>query len=132
MATYNIDITSKAIRSFGSSSDLGKNLVHMHYKFDHSEDSNKVKAITHYLHDTTGNWLVVGKVGADMMDYRFIRVVIDIAAGSKTEEEKQDLLRRTLECCMDYERKNAQKCEIEVRVNEVEKGDVVRIYPAER
>ena len=64
-----------------------------------------------------------------MMSYRFIRVVIDIAAGSKTADEKQDMMRRTMECCMDYEGKKAQDCEFEIRINEVEESNVVRTLP---
>lgn len=61
-----------------------------------------------------------------MMNYRYIRVIIDILAGSKTEDEKQDLMRRTMECCLDYEGKKAQDCEFEIRINEVEESNVMR------
>lgn len=61
-----------------------------------------------------------------MMNYRYIRVIIGILAGSKTEDEKQDLMRRTMECCMDHEGKKAQDCEFEIRINEVEESNVMR------
>lgn len=63
------------------------------------------------------------------MNYRYIRVIIDITAGSKTADEKQGLMRRTMECCMEYEGKKAQDCEFEIRINEVEESNVVRTLP---
>lgn len=124
MATYNVDITSKAVKSF---SNLDKRLVAAHCAFDTSIPANAIKVITHHLHNSTGNWLYVGGSEADGMNYRYIRIIIDIPAGSKTADEKQDLLRRISECCIDYEGKNAQGCEIWVRVNEVDQSNVIRV-----
>ncbi|RMX99046.1 hypothetical protein D0868_09747 [Hortaea werneckii] len=77
---------------------------------------------------SSGNGLIVGS-GGDMMSYRHIRVIIDISAGSKTANEKQDMMRHTMECCMEYEGKKAQDCEFEIRINEVEEGNVMRMLP---
>lgn len=64
------------------------------------------------------------------MNYRYIRVVIDVMAGAKDAADKDDLMRRALECCMDFEGKHASECEIEVRINEIEQCHVMRVDPA--
>ena len=66
------------------------------------------------------------------MNYRYIRVIIDLMAGSKAAEEKQELMKLTLECCKSYAQKHAEETEVEVRVNEVDGGNVMRVLPVPR
>lgn len=129
MTTYNIHETSKATRSF--TTDLGQRLIESHRRFNPNDDPSSIQVLTYFLHSSSGNGLIVGS-GGDMMNYRYIRVVIDIAAGSKTADEKQDIMRRTMECCMDYEGKKAQDCEFEIRINEVEEGNMMRMLPGRK
>lgn len=55
MATYNVDITSKAIKSFD---DLPNRLVTMHRKFDSIIHPRDIKVITNFLHNSTGRHAV--------------------------------------------------------------------------
>lgn len=66
------------------------------------------------------------------MNYRYIRVIIDVMAGAKTAADKEELMRGVLEGCMDFEGKHASECEIEVRINEVEQSNVMRVDAATR
>lgn len=60
--------------------------------------------------------------------YRYIRVVIDVQKGKlRTAEEKQELLQRTVDACLKHEGRHAEECEVEVRINEVEVGDCLRV-----
>lgn len=127
MATYNVDITSKAVRTFGDS--LEKRLIQSHRSFDNTASLFTIKVIMHHCQSSHGYWLRVGGYHGDQINYRFIRVIIDIAAGERSYNEKQELLQKTMECCMDYQGKHAPECEIEVRINEVEEGDVMVVRP---
>lgn len=62
---------------------------------------------------------------------RYVKVVIEIPAQSKSAPEKEDLLRRTLETCIDYV-KYPETTEIEVRIQEVQPEDCVSIRPGGR
>ena len=99
MATYNIDITSKAIKYF---ENLNQRIVAMHCKLEPATDADSIKCITNYLHNGYGNWLAIGGKSKEMK-FRYIRIVIDVMAGSKTASLKEELMRGTLECCMMYE-----------------------------
>ncbi|TKA21686.1 hypothetical protein B0A50_08754 [Salinomyces thailandicus] len=127
MATYNIDLTSKATRSF--TEDLPKRLIASHRKDDPSVHPSALKVLTRHLHSSRGNLLYSGIGGGNEMNTRYIRVIVDLAAGSKTDQDKQGLMKRTLQCCIDYQGKHAKDCEFEVRINEVNEGNVLRMCP---
>ena len=78
-----------------------------------------------------GNWFHNG-LGLDAMDHRYIRIAIDIPAGSLDEKAKQDLLQRVINVCVEYEKKHAGETEMEVKVNEVEPGKVLNVQPTAR
>jgi hypothetical protein len=93
--------------------------------FDHSTPAGAVKAITHLLRGSRIGSLFTGD-GCHERSRRYIRVVIDIPRDSWRVEEKQELLRRTIDCCVEYEGRHANECEIEVQLNEVDERDVMR------
>ena len=134
MATYNLTMTSKASSSIASPS-LFARLISSHRRFDPSMPSSAIKIIEIYLSNSYGIWLHIGTNGVDQQNYRYIRVVIDVPAstfrGDSGPQRKRELLQRTLECCQGYEGKKAADCEYEVRVNEVENEDVLRVAPTE-
>jgi hypothetical protein len=84
--------------------------------------------ILRYLDDEThrvyisGLYRPIGQVGRY---YRYMRVVIDIPAGSKTIEEKKTLMKMVLSCCVKYQRDKAETCEIETKINDVDLGHVI-------
>ena len=51
---------------------------------------------------------------------------------TKDAAQKEDLMRRTLEACMDYVGKKAEGTEIEVLINEVKPEDVMKISTSGR
>ncbi|RMY90601.1 hypothetical protein D0861_03570 [Hortaea werneckii] len=126
MTTYNIDITSKAARIF-TTRQLSQRLIESHLRANPTDNPSSIKVLTNLLHNKSGNELSVGSDG-DMMNYRYIRVIVDIPAESKTEDEKQDLMQRTMACCIAYEGKKAEDCEFEIRINEVAEGNVRRAF----
>lgn len=63
------------------------------------------------------------------MNHRFMRVIVDIDAGSKSATEKEQLMRRVVDLCIEYEKRHAEKTEIEVRINEIQKANVMRVQP---
>ncbi|KAK3723768.1 hypothetical protein LTR37_001649 [Vermiconidia calcicola] len=136
MATYNVDITSKALKSLtaglgftslgtrswgASSNNLGQDLIAMHCDFDTTADRRAVRVVTHYLYNESGNWFLTGDGGSEMNE-RYIRVVVDVEAGSKTAERKEELLKRIVDVCVQYEGKKADECEFEAMVKEDWKG----------
>lgn len=127
MATYNLTLSGKAFRSF-TTDGLPERLVESHSKFDPSISSADLRAIkviqtvTDHHSDDYNLYLGPELRGRNT---RYIRTIIDIPAG-KTEQQKRELLQRTTQCCMDYQGKRADECEIEVRINEVDERNVMR------
>ncbi|KAH7357344.1 hypothetical protein BKA66DRAFT_473419 [Pyrenochaeta sp. MPI-SDFR-AT-0127] len=116
--TYNVSITDKASRSF---LELDKYIL-ANYP---PTQRNRIRILTNYLHSSYGSWS-----HPDDAMYRYIHVVIDIPKGRlQTSEHKQDLLRKTIEACREYQGKKADDCEIEVRINEFNEEDVARFVP---
>ena len=122
MATYFVYYTTAASRSF---SEFEPRLIASHRQFDPSLHSSAIKIITHYLHRSEVNRLITGD-GRDASSARWIRIVIEIPRGRHTDEAKQQLLQRTTQACLDYQGKHASQCEIEVRIEEFEEGNVLR------
>jgi hypothetical protein len=120
---YNVDITSKAHRPW---SNLGKKLVDAHVACEPSTPPNAIKVIT-YPHKIDNYITLYVGSGANEKNYRYIRVIIDIPAGSRTAAEKEILLKTASQCCLDYQKKGAHKCEVEVRINEVDEVNVLRV-----
>lgn len=127
MATYNIDITSKAIRNFNE--NLCERLVSSHHLFDKSVPARSIRVIRNLMNNASGGSLHAGG-GGNAMNKRYIRIIIDIPAGRETQERKRELLQRTTQCCIDYQGKHASACDIEVRINEVDEQDVMRTSAA--
>lgn len=126
MATYNLTITSKANKTFANP-DLPERLVRSHQSLDTSLPAHAIRVIENYLHNSYGNFYF--GAGQSAMSKCYIRVIIDIRAGSKTREEKYELMRRTLACCQEYEGKKASQCTVEVRINEIEDENVMLYDP---
>lgn len=125
--TYTLSITSKAIRSF-SSPDLPARLVAAHRAFDPSVPASSIRVITSFLHNAHGNWLYVGGSRADMMHYRYVRVVVEVPVGEgegMTVERKGELMRRVAGEVEQYAGKRAKETEVDVVVREVGRGDEV-------
>lgn len=120
--TYNISITSKAIKSFR---DLNPALISAHLSLLPNTPRSSIRIITHMLHSSQGKWFYAAGTGEDEMHYRFIQVVIEVVTGSLTGEEKGQLMRRVVEVCGEYEGKRKEETEVEVRVSEVDEGDVL-------
>lgn len=105
--------------------NLNEELVKTHRIFDRSIPLGAVKVILRYL-DDDGSSLYVGDTNGSIgLLYRYMRIVIDIPAGSKTSEEKKALLTMVSACCVRYQRDKVETCEIEIRLNEVDLDDVV-------
>lgn len=135
MATYNVTITSKALKDIP---DLCHSLVQEHRAFDPTTPLSAIKVIVTQLYQESGGYLYVGtgaanpsnyRHGPNQTNYRYMRVVIDARPGSKTTIDKKALLTRVMERCMDYQGKKAKDCEIEVRINEIKEEDMIRIDP---
>jgi hypothetical protein len=133
MATYNVDISFKALRSLGGSfanddklaRSLAKGLVDMHIAIDPSTPRDNIKVITHCSLGPQHNWLYVG-TGQTGSDYGHMRVVIDVSVGSKGAQEKQELLGQTMEFCKKTFEDKIMKIEFEIRINVVEESDMLR------
>lgn len=123
--TYNVFMTNSAIRR---RADLTKDLFETHRVFDTSIPPGAIKIILRYLDDEShhvyigGLYRPSGQIGRY---YRYMRVVIDIPAGSKTTEEKKTLLNMVSSCCVEYQRDKAETCEIEIKINEVDLDNVI-------
>ncbi|KAF7189042.1 hypothetical protein HII31_09464 [Pseudocercospora fuligena] len=123
--TYNIAVSSKATRTFH---DLPKKFLISHRQFDPTLPSSSIKILHHMLHNAKGYFLTVGGVnGGDEMSYGYIRVVIDVMKGTLDGPRKAELLKRTMDVCLDYEGKKAGETEVEVRINEIEEENVLRV-----
>lgn len=78
-----------------------------------------------YLHSSHGHWLY-----PDEMQNRYIRIVIDIPKGRlQNAEQKHALLQKTTEACLEYQGKKAVECEVEVRINEFNDEEFMRVLP---
>lgn len=123
MATYNVDMSYKAMRTF--SSGLEPKLVQAHRAVDPSVQPGDIIVILHRLHPSGDE----GRFYAgDGNSRRYIRVVIDLQEGSQTDASKQELMRKVKDCCVEYEGTSA--CEIEVRINEVKPENVLKVKGA--
>lgn len=88
------------------------------------EERKNVKILTNIVTKHNGHLLAPGDTRSD----RYIRVVIDIAKSRlQTPAAKQELLQRTVDACLTYEGKYAELCEVEVKINEVDESDYVRV-----
>lgn len=124
-ATYNVHISSKAIRNFPN---LGKMIVQSHLALEPTTKLHAVKVITNYMHPSYGDWPYVG--GMDNEEsYRYMRIIIDIPAGRRTAAERKTLMEAAMICCLQYTGKHAIESEIEIRVNQVSDEDIMRMTP---
>ncbi|KAL5388729.1 hypothetical protein DPSP01_002836 [Paraphaeosphaeria sporulosa] len=86
-------------------------------------ERKNIKIITTYL-SKYGSQLLAPN---DTSSYRYIRVVIDVPKNKfQNPEDKQALLQRTFDACIDYEGKYASQCEVEIKINEVEDENYMR------
>lgn len=89
-----------------------------------TSERSSTKIIHNILDWSRGHFMYPQKTD----QYRYIHVVIDVQKGKlRTAEEKQELLQRTVDACLKYEGRHAEECEVEVRINEVEVGDCMRV-----
>lgn len=65
------------------------------------------------------------------MSYGYIRVVIDVMKRALDAPRKAELMRRTMDVCLEYEGKKAGETEVEVRINEIEEENVLRVIPGQ-
>lgn len=118
---YNVYMTTKAGR--------GKFLHKVLHASLPPEERRTVKIITHILDISRGHLLYPQATN----DHRYIRIVIDIPKGKlHNDEEKQALLQGTVDACLTYEGKHANDCEIEVKINEVDTSDYIRVWGNKR
>jgi len=116
--TYNVSISDRACRIFKS---LKRTLLASHPQSEH----NSIRIITTILGLDNGTSMY-----PNALRHSYIRIVIDIPKGRiQNLEHKQELLRKTTEACLTYEGRKASKCEVEVRINEMNEEDIVRVLP---
>jgi hypothetical protein len=117
--TFNVYYSSRAMRL---TQDLNQQLLASYS----SAERQNIRIVTIFLHDSHGCWLQ----HPNGNHYRYIRIVIDTPRGRlRTREQKQELLQKTMKACFEYEGKHAGECEVEVRINEFDEEDVMRVVP---
>jgi hypothetical protein len=119
--TFNIFMSNQAVRFRG---DLQKNIFAPYLLAERKD----MRIITIFLGPIQTARL--GRHGQTEQEFKYIRIVIDIPVGRlKGAEERQELLNRTAQSCMEYGEKYRDEYEVEIRINEFDVGDVLRIVP---
>ena len=119
---YNVHMTTKAGRGW-------KFFHEVLYESLPPEERKTVKIMTTILDLGRGHLLHPQTTGG----HRYIHIVIDIQKGKlQNNEEKQAFLQRTVDACRTYEGKYVEDCEIEVKLNEVDNNDYMRVWGSKR
>lgn len=115
--TYNVFITHKAYR-------LGQDLDKLLLANYPASERDRVRIITTKIDRSKGN---VWSFPYEHLN-RYIRIIIDVPRSRvSSPEHKKELLNKTVEACLAYQEKKAEKCEIEVKIDVYEEEDVARI-----
>lgn len=121
--TYSIFMTSKALRVF---EELPARLVAAHRTFDPSVPATFIRVLTHLL-DNYGRAFHVGGTNANDMNFRYMRIVVEIPVESQSGlavQRKQELMRMIVDAMRIYEgKKKASETELDVVIREIRGED---------